>query len=135
MKSLNNELIVHRGETFTIDKTLQNKDGSPYIISKGLIADGSSAYFLLTVASARYEQSGRYVKNYWLPVVNVFLFTQPVKLSDDYNSFDDVVFSETTDDYIGFENDGYTYYVYVFFSIRKPHSAYNVGAVVVKNRI
>ena len=36
MKSFNNELIIHHGETFTIDKTVQNKDGSPYIISSEL---------------------------------------------------------------------------------------------------
>lgn len=62
MKSLNNELTVYRGETFSIDKSVQNKDGSPYIISKQL----NNPYFLLSVSSTRYEQENRYVKNYWL---------------------------------------------------------------------
>lgn len=62
MKTFNNELIVHRGETFTIDKTIQNKDGSPYIISSEL----QNPYFLLTVSTTQYEQDKRYLVNYWL---------------------------------------------------------------------
>ena len=72
MKNFNNELVVHRNETFTIDKIIQNKDGSPYVISSAL----ENPYFLLTVASSKYQQTNRYVKNYWLSLENYPRFEQ-----------------------------------------------------------
>lgn len=78
MKTFNNEISVHRGETFTIDKSVQNKDGSPYVISNRL----NNPYFLLTVSTTRYEQQNRYLKNYWLDLTNFpkFLSTQTFNL-------------------------------------------------------
>lgn len=78
MKTFNNEIIIHRGETFSIDKTVQNKDGSPYVISSKL----NNPYFLLTVSTTRYEQEDRYLKNYWLDLSNFpkFLSTQAFDL-------------------------------------------------------
>lgn len=70
MKTFNNELVVHRGETFSIDKIVQNKDGSPYIVSSEL----SNPYWLLSVSTTRYEQANRYVKNYWLDLTNFLKF-------------------------------------------------------------
>lgn len=80
MKSFNNEIVIHRGESFTIDVTIQNKDGSPYIISKRL----QNPYFLLTISSDKYEQNNRYVKRYWLDLADYpkFTSTQPVNLHD-----------------------------------------------------
>lgn len=63
MKTYNNELIVYKGETFTIDKYLVNKDGSPFIISSKL----ENPYFLLTVGSDLYKPE--YVYNKWLEIV------------------------------------------------------------------
>ena len=37
MKVFNNEITIHRGETFSMDKVIQNKDGSPYIVSNRLV--------------------------------------------------------------------------------------------------
>lgn len=62
MKTYNNELIVYRGEVFTIDKYLVNKDGSPFIISNKL----QNPYFLLTVGSDLYKPE--YVYNKWLEI-------------------------------------------------------------------
>ena len=70
MKTFNNELVVHRGETFSIDKIVQNKDGSPYIVSSEL----NNPYWLLSVSTTRYEQANRYVKNYWLDLANALKF-------------------------------------------------------------
>lgn len=70
MKTFNNELVVHRGETFSIDKIIQNKDGSPYIISSEL----KHPYWLLSISTTRYEQANRYVKNYWLDLSNYLRF-------------------------------------------------------------
>ena len=72
MKNFNNELVVHRNETFTIDKIIQNKDGSPYVISSAL----ENPYFLLTVTSNKYQQTNRYIKNYWLSLQNYPRFAQ-----------------------------------------------------------
>ena len=83
MKTYNNEISIQRGETFTMSKILQNKDGSPYIISSEL----NNPFFLLTIASSSYAQKGRYIKNYWLDLKDFprFLYTTPVNIRD-YNS-------------------------------------------------
>ena len=61
MKSINGQLSVHTGETFTIDFTFVNSDGSPYIISKNL----SNPYFLVSIASNKYREESNYLLNYW----------------------------------------------------------------------
>ena len=78
MKTLNNILVVHRNETFTLDKIVQNRDGSPYIVSAAL----DNPYWLLTVSSTRYDQKNRYIQNWWLDLSNYprFVFTNPVDL-------------------------------------------------------
>lgn len=78
MKTFNNEIVIQRGESFTIDKFIENLDGSPYIISKEL----NNPYFLLTVSTTKYAQTNRYVKNYWLKLDKFprFLSTQPIDL-------------------------------------------------------
>ena len=56
-----NEMTVQRGETFTIDRLIVNRDGSPFIISSKY----KNPYILLTVASTKYNQNNRYVANWW----------------------------------------------------------------------
>ena len=106
MKTLNNEIIVHRNETFSIDKIVQNKDGSPYIISNKL----SNPYFLISISTTRYAQNDRYIKNYWLDLSKYPRFTSTnvvnlldIKVSADsdvpkYTSFEDIEYGgpETT---------------------------------------
>lgn len=116
MKTLNNEIIIHRNETFTLDKILENKDGSPYIISNKL----SNACFLITISSTRYQQEGRYIKNYWLTLNNYprFTYTNAVDLhsiktsatgtTNKYSNFDSV----TGPDYITIEGESKRYLVY-----------------------
>lgn len=80
MKTYNNELIVYRGEVFTIDKYLVNKDGSPFIISNKL----QNPYFLLTVGSDLYKPE--YVYNKWLEIDSKqprFESTVPVEIQLD----------------------------------------------------
>lgn len=78
MKTLNNILVVHRNETFTLDKIVQNRDGSPYIVSAKL----ENPYWLLTVSSTRYDQKDRYIQNWWLDLSKYprFVFTNPIDL-------------------------------------------------------
>lgn len=79
MKSSSNEFTVTRGESFSIDKTLINKDGSPYIISSMLV----NPYFLITVSSNRYSAQGRYSIRIWCPVtIPRFELTNAIKLED-----------------------------------------------------
>lgn len=79
MKVYNHELTIRRNETFTIDKTLENKDGSPFILSNQL----KNPYFVVTVCSSLYNQSNVYKYNKWLPVrVPRFYTTVPVNLAD-----------------------------------------------------
>ena len=78
MRTNNNELIVHRGETFTIDKFIQNRDGSPYIVSSQL----NNLYWVLSVSSTLYDQRNRYVKNWWLSLKDTkkFFLTVPINI-------------------------------------------------------
>lgn len=62
MRVNGNELIVHRNETFTIDKVLLAKDGAPFIVSSRL----ENPYICITVASSRYDQYGKYEHTWWL---------------------------------------------------------------------
>ena len=62
MRTLNNEITIHRGETFSMDKIIVNKDNSPYIISSKL----RHPHWLLSISTTKYIQANRYIKNYWL---------------------------------------------------------------------
>lgn len=64
MKVFNHELVVHRNETFTLDKVVQNRDGSPYIITSEM----QNPYFVITVSSTLYPTEDGYVYHAWLPV-------------------------------------------------------------------
>lgn len=79
MRVFNHELTVRRGETFTLDKLVQNRDGSPYVISSEM----QNPYFLLTVSSALYDREDTYTYHAWLPVPNPrFYCTSPVRIND-----------------------------------------------------
>lgn len=75
-----NELIVHRNETFTLDRYIVNKDGTPYILSKEV----ANQWILVTVASSLYGQAGRYKNNWWLDLSEYPKFTEttPIPLDD-----------------------------------------------------
>lgn len=76
MKLRGKEIIVHRGETFTLDMNIKNRDGSPYILSKDL----KNQYLLLSIASSKYSQANGYSSARWL------------ELNDEaYPKFDDTV--------------------------------------------
>lgn len=80
MKLRGKEIIVHRGETFTLDMNIKNRDGSPFIIDSAIV----NPYLLISVASSKYSQSKRYLSNWWLDLSNIdkFSSTIPVKISD-----------------------------------------------------
>ncbi len=77
MKVFNNEITIHRGETFSMDKVIQNKDGSPYIVSRRL----KNSCVLISVSTTRYAQDERYKLNKWLRLTNkLFDSTEPFNL-------------------------------------------------------
>ena len=81
MMVFNNEITVRRNETFTIDKIVQNRDGSPYLISSEL----QNPYFLITITNSLYDQADRYILNIWLPIDESFPrfeLTVPFNLAD-----------------------------------------------------
>lgn len=70
MQLKGNEMTVTRGETFTIDRTIVNRDGSPFVIS----SEWNNPYILITVSSSSYNQENRYVLNAWLSLKDVPAF-------------------------------------------------------------
>ena len=95
MKTYGNEITIHRGESFTIDKFIVNKDGSPYIVSNQLL----NPHIRISVSDSLYEQEGRYVSNYFLNLsrhprfastipVDIRSFKSSVGGSSLYESFD-----------------------------------------------
>lgn len=79
MRLRGNEMICHRGETFTIDRSIRNRDGSPFIVS----SEYDNPYLLITVSSTRYDVPNRYCANWWLDLTNLprFLYTRPKQIT------------------------------------------------------
>ena len=79
MQLRGNDMIINKGENFTIDITLKNRDDSPYILSKEL----QNPRIRITFASAKYDPE-KIVKEFWLPLDEYparFYNTVPVELS------------------------------------------------------
>lgn len=78
MRVTNNELIVRRNETFTLDRLVVNQDGSPYIISSEM----QNPYFIISVSNSLYDTENRYLVNFWLPVTTPrFKSTRPMDVA------------------------------------------------------
>ena len=80
MRVYADRIQVERGEEWTYDVYFQNRDGSPYIVSNQL----TNPYILVTIASSKYTQNGRYIANFWNSVTeayHTFYCTQPIELS------------------------------------------------------
>lgn len=102
MRINGNDLIVYRGETFTIDRSVFNRDDSPFVISNQL----ENPYILVNVSSATYTQSNRYVRNWWLDLSDLrrFYSTNAIELDnfdaglpEEYEP-DEALFFVTNDD-------------------------------------
>ena len=113
MQVRNNEITVQRGESWTMSKKIRNKDGSPFIVSSEL----ANPYWLVTIASVRYEQKDRYILNKWLELSNCprFKYTQPIELakyglkfSDNTLPFIDLDEDGDNNDFTGDETSGYS---------------------------
>lgn len=76
MKIRGNRIEITQGETFTLDKLVVNQDGSPFIVSDEML----NPHILISISDTEYDTSGKYVKNYWLPIIKKFSETRPVNL-------------------------------------------------------
>lgn len=85
-----NDMTVIRGETFTIDRTVVNRDGSPFIVS----SEYRNPYLLLSVSSTKYSQENRYLANWWLDLTDLPRF--PNTIVKEISSVDNA--SEYADD-------------------------------------
>lgn len=108
MLTYENEIVVRRGETWTLDKFVQNRDGSPFIISDAF----KNPYWLITVTSSQYGSKNRYLFNKWLDLKSHlrFCITKPLKLSDYGLTFSDNTFpflNGDGTDFTGDETSGY----------------------------
>lgn len=114
-----NEIIVHRNETFTLDRYIVNADGSPYILSDQV----DNQYIMIIVSSAAYSQKDRYKKTWWLPLADYpkFAETAPIDLDELVDENGDKAYTnwpaEQVSAYLGTKliSDGYDdrYYVFV----------------------
>lgn len=103
MQTHNNDLYVTRNETFTIRKRIENRNGSPYIISSEL----NNPYWLIAVTNSKYGQANRYVYNKWLNLKNELRFkiTRPVNVSE--LGYEDFLDMPLPDGFEGDETSGY----------------------------
>lgn len=76
MKTYKNEISCHRGETFTISKTIEYLDGSPFVCPML-----HNPYLILSVSSTQYWQTNSYIKNYWLTGFKTFQSTKPFDIT------------------------------------------------------
>lgn len=112
MQIHNNDFIITRGETWTFSKAIQNRDGSPFIISSEI----TNPYFLFSVSSSLYFTNDRYLLNKYLDLSHLprFKYTQPVNIADYGCVFDDETLpfldmnDDTLNDFMGDETSGYS---------------------------
>lgn len=84
MKVYNNDFSISRNESFIYDRLVQNKDGSPYIISSAL----AHPILRFTISDTSYGVDGRYILNRYLHLdgtissisVPKFYKTKPIRL-------------------------------------------------------
>ena len=57
-----NEVYIQRGETWSLDFSVTNKKGHPYVVLK----NWRNPYLAITVSAALYEQRGDFRETYWL---------------------------------------------------------------------
>lgn len=66
MKTLGNDIYIQRGETWSLDFEVTNRNGDPYMLFK----EWKNPYLAITVTAARYEQKGDFRRTWWLDMDN-----------------------------------------------------------------
>lgn len=72
MRILGNKILITRGEQFSLDFDIRDKEGAPYVP----LVDPQTAksYVQITVSSALYPQAERYKRRYWINQDNTIKF-------------------------------------------------------------
>lgn len=86
METFGNDIEIQQGENFNMDVLLSasNLEYIPYIIS----SERKNPFFVITVASTKYEKNMRYVHSWWNDVINglhpiqTFYQTTPINLGE-----------------------------------------------------
>lgn len=86
MKIYRNELTILKGETFALNRTIENENGTPYIVSSEL----NNPYFLITVTNNLYDEVGKYVYNKWLPLDNFLRFRKVKPILYTYDDWSEI---------------------------------------------
>ena len=103
-----NEMTIQRGETFTIDRLIVNRDGSPYIVS----SEYANPYILLTVSSTKYNQENRYLANWWLNLDEMYDGKNIVKVPRFFSTrFKEITSKNNLIEY--YEDEPYEYLYYI----------------------
>lgn len=66
MKTVGKDIYLQRGETWSLDFSVMNAKGDPYMIA----TFWDNPYLAITVTAARYQQKGDYRITYWLDLDN-----------------------------------------------------------------
>lgn len=66
METVGLKIYITRGESFTVDFSVKDKTGRPYIVLNKI----QNPYLKITVASDKYNSSNNYVKTWWLDLAN-----------------------------------------------------------------
>ena len=86
METFNNDIEIQQGENFNMDVLLSasNLEYIPFIIS----SQRKNPFFVITIASTKYEKNMRYVHSWWNDIVNgehpipTFYQTTPIDLGE-----------------------------------------------------
>lgn len=66
MKTVGLKIYITRGESFSIDFSVKDKTGRPYVVLNKI----QNPYLKITVASDKYSASKTYIKTWWLDLTN-----------------------------------------------------------------
>lgn len=69
MRMVGNEIYIQRGENFSLDFSVKNAKGDPFMIFSGW----ENPYLAITVSAALYEQEGDYRETRWLDLDNRYI--------------------------------------------------------------
>ena len=83
METFGNDIEIQQGENFNMDIVLSasNQEYIPFIVS----SERKNPYFIVTVASTKYEKNMRYVDSWWndplsIQKLETFIQTTPFSL-------------------------------------------------------
>lgn len=121
MKIIGNKIIITRGEQFSLQFDIRDREGAPYVPL--VDPDDSESYVEITVASALYPQAERYKRRYWINQDNTIKFQSKdivIKPSQNPSSAYQNVYYEVNEDgsreYFYWNGTSYVDYDFVIYN-------------------